>query len=748
MPRQIKGSDIVTAIGGGQAGQILTSAGDPNVPTWQDYSVSAFNVRGKYNAANNTPLISSNGGGGLDRDIFLVSVAGTVAADGIGNAAVNDQILHSGGTWQLIQTSSLFGTMAPQNSNNVAITGGNINGLSQVGFSDGTVAKAVDARVPVTPYLYMWSDSGGNVLSGYRVTDGWFETYGLHALFQSVDTQTITGTSTINGSLVCGGSALTQIDPRVTGYLWSFLDGAGNAFIAIRDDGTFMAANVVVTFGTIGTLTVTGALILTGSFAPSAITVSNRTDSLLDLRVPDVAEVEADNTGAANTIKKNDGFVVFKPARGVVNKVVQRMVRRDNIMTMGPPNGSTSEAADTSGTTYHQLVSLDTNGFDAVRLVYQNTQQTGTCTIKGCVAATASLTDRVNPTGAWVPVTFNNNGLPVDLDKQAVSILRNEVSVPAKTTSFTMPLATLLTDTTISNAIFVSDWVPLSSIDRTDVTSGYAWPLLMIRTYATGAPFPSVLLNSNFAQAGKMDWAGMLAGNRVWDASSVVGDFVTTQDNYALPALNGSIMVVAVQYYSRSKGITTVSIGDSVAGGTGAQAGVGYHVRAAYALSTPSLPVTSFNPPNAGVAGTSPYRYWNAAINFYHVAPYQVAWMETSSRNWAYDQIHTDYNWQMCMQLQETLEKAGGQGIFVAPQPNASMTTLTEPFRVEAVTRCSQIEVGGGLVIDPNPIVGLGTFPDAMKTFYSNDNLHLNDRGHDMMAALSIPLLKDAIGII
>jgi hypothetical protein len=124
---------------------------------------------GAWNASTNTPtLVSSAGTNGY---YYIVSVAGTTNLDGITDWQVGDWAIFNGVTWQKIdQTNSVssvngqvgavvltasdiggLGTMAVQNANNVAITGGSINGAS-IGETARSSVKAttIDATGAVT----------------------------------------------------------------------------------------------------------------------------------------------------------------------------------------------------------------------------------------------------------------------------------------------------------------------------------------------------------------------------------------------------------------------------------------------------------------------------------------------------------------------------------------------------------------------------------------------------------------------
>ena len=96
---------------------------------------SAQHYLGNYNALTNTPSIGALGtgsGGGVNGNTWVVNVAGTVAADGVGAVNVSDQIVNSGSLWVRQPWSTGYGSMAIQNANNVNISGGSIVGLAML----------------------------------------------------------------------------------------------------------------------------------------------------------------------------------------------------------------------------------------------------------------------------------------------------------------------------------------------------------------------------------------------------------------------------------------------------------------------------------------------------------------------------------------------------------------------------------------------------------------------------------------
>lgn len=150
-------------------------------------ALGALNYKGTWNASTNSPALSS--GAGTKGDYYVVSVAGTTSLDGISNWGVGDWATFNGSVWQRVEggadlngvnlsvsgTTTLsaltgyvkangssavtasatipnsdvsgLGTMSTQAANNVAITGGSVNGTT-IGASTRSTGKftSIDAN--------------------------------------------------------------------------------------------------------------------------------------------------------------------------------------------------------------------------------------------------------------------------------------------------------------------------------------------------------------------------------------------------------------------------------------------------------------------------------------------------------------------------------------------------------------------------------------------------------------------------
>lgn len=120
-------------------------------------------------------------------------------------------------------------------------------------------------------------------------------------------------------------------------------------------------------------------------------------------------------------------------------------------------------------------------------------------------------------------------------------------------------------------AKLTSDWIDLSSVPRAD---GGVRPLVMCRVYHNGSTGGALTifgqLTSN-ASADSTSWASTSGypWSRVWQAGTVTtGDAVSNLATKPAALSNASIWI-AFEFASRYKGLTVLSVGDSVTEGTG-----------------------------------------------------------------------------------------------------------------------------------------------------------------------------------
>jgi len=582
-----------------------------------------------------------------------------------------------------------------------------------------------------------FSDATGN-FSAYIQPDGTFRVATMNPTAlagtiggtASLTLPQITGSTSLN---VTNGGTLQPVDPRAPGYTFAITDATGNVAFGIDTNGAVKAN-------------------LPAATSAPTFTTGNVLATSADPRMADTAYEITDANGQGGIAITTEGRLAFTPALGQIAAPAQTTIRRRTIMTTSPWNISSNAGTDTVPTTYHSALTMETCGFDAVRLIFAVDNAAGApfgTIIQNCaVAVSAVPNDYLNPldpTGAaaaWVPVTFNNAGAPKHWETQTFAPgtgTRTVTLIPAPTVSTVDGSAQ-----DSLNGYTYSDWIPISSYNRTD--AGGRWPILMTRCYATGPGGTGAPRSRVIPQIATQ--FGNNVGDRFWNMYSQPGDFVTSWAGYAPGAATGNTILVAIQYYSRARGLTIMAIGDSIVGGTGGTGGIAWGARSCFALSTPTFPVSYFLAPSGVGVGVSPAAWVTNAENVIDALQPQAVLGLTMSRNWTINRTNVDLLWQRFMQMGMRMERLGGMLVYVAPVPcPGTYTSTTEPLRKDIISRVAQCSSGAQLTFDPNIGMSQGLTPvDSYIPYYTADQIHPNDRGHDSFTAVIVKLVRGAVG--
>jgi len=176
----------------GQENYVLTGNG------WSSLAdIGGLTYQGTWNASTNTPTLTSSVG--TQGYYYVVSVAGSTNLNGITSWAVGDWAVFNGSVWQRIQASSTFGTMAYQNANAVAITGGSVNNTSQSKTTISDYETFTGVSAPSYAEGELWYDSASHALAYYNDSS----TSTVH-IGQDIQVKVInnTGSTIANGSPV------------------------------------------------------------------------------------------------------------------------------------------------------------------------------------------------------------------------------------------------------------------------------------------------------------------------------------------------------------------------------------------------------------------------------------------------------------------------------------------------------------------------------------------------------------------
>lgn len=151
---------------GGTAGQVLTKASGTDYDTTWTTIIGTLNYQGSWNASTNTPTLTSSVG--TNGYYYVVDTAGSTNLNGITDWLVGDWAIFNGSVWQKIDQTDLvtsvagrtgavvlttadiggLGTIATQNANSVAVTGGAIDGTTLGSTTRAAIAGTTELIGP------------------------------------------------------------------------------------------------------------------------------------------------------------------------------------------------------------------------------------------------------------------------------------------------------------------------------------------------------------------------------------------------------------------------------------------------------------------------------------------------------------------------------------------------------------------------------------------------------------------------
>lgn len=129
---------------------------------------------GVYNAVTNTPAIAS--GSGTRGDFWVVSVAGTVAADDVGAVSAGDQLRRGPDRWERVPTFSAVSSVAGKtgvitlNAGDISDSGTTGRAILKAGDAAAVKAALSLATADLSDYSTAWTASYEGVTSAYART--------------------------------------------------------------------------------------------------------------------------------------------------------------------------------------------------------------------------------------------------------------------------------------------------------------------------------------------------------------------------------------------------------------------------------------------------------------------------------------------------------------------------------------------------------------------------------------------------
>jgi hypothetical protein len=167
----------------GNAGKYLTTNGTNT--SWSNIT-GTISYQGSWDANTNSPTLTSSVG--VNGYYYVVSVAGSTNLNGITDWQIGDWAIFNGSVWQKIDQSNTvtsvagrtgavvlttadiggLGTIATQNANSVAITGGSESGVTHSGDIIGTYLDYTPGAAPAYLEGRTWYDSTAKALAYYN----------------------------------------------------------------------------------------------------------------------------------------------------------------------------------------------------------------------------------------------------------------------------------------------------------------------------------------------------------------------------------------------------------------------------------------------------------------------------------------------------------------------------------------------------------------------------------------------------
>jgi hypothetical protein len=246
----------------GNAGKFLTTNG--SVLSWAGGG-GGLAYQGTWNASTNSPTLTSSTG--TNGYYYVVSTAGTTNLDGITDWGLGDWVIYNGTAWQKIDNSDLvtsvagrtgavtlstsdisgLGTIATQNANNVAITGGT-----------ATLTSLTTPTIQAT-------NSGGLSLKNSAGTTQ------INLGAGGGDNVSVNVSTNLNGS-----NAQIDISPTGTGHVSIKPTGSGSIEVNPTNVGTIDN----MTIGATTPKAITGTTITGTSFVGSGASLTNVVNSV------------------------------------------------------------------------------------------------------------------------------------------------------------------------------------------------------------------------------------------------------------------------------------------------------------------------------------------------------------------------------------------------------------------------------------------------------------------------------------
>ena len=437
------------------------------------------------------------------------------------------------------------------------------------------------------------------------------------------------------------------------------------------------------------------------------------------LTLDDASEADQVNRGNAVWVSRkieNAGYPVMSKTDPVTGRIAKsnsggvetfnsptaKLTKVNNVGARGIFGSVVEIANDASGLTYNTAWALE-SAFDAIQLVFANPKTSGTVLIGPVkVSTAATVGDGNNSAGTWTNVTFSG------------------------ATTVTLPNATDANDPTLT----LSDWIPISSLARSDVVGGL--PLLFARMFLPAATtlFP-INFNTGITSTG---WSSKSDG-RIRPCRKQVGDAITTPSAFTSTTETSGCPIYAVRYRARGRVVSVASFGDSIGAGASSGGGTlygdGHIYRACTALSTLSSPVQL---QNMGWGGQTSAQILARAIRAIPVLKPDVAIYSAFTPNDGLPTAETNNAArQRVAQFYSVCADYGVVPVILngIPMPASTPNVTQDGFRKKYNSELAAFSQT--IIVDQNSAIGDGALPEGIISGKSGDGLHPNDAGYELM---------------
>ena len=413
--------------------------------------------------------------------------------------------------------------------------------------------------------------------------------------------------------------------------------------------------------------------------------------------------------------------------------------RKLNLNNIGTRIFSVSNLSHTGGAqsnqTFMSQVALEQH-FDAVQLIFINNEASGN-QIGDVSIGVSDGTDPVNPVaGSCIPVTFGG-------------------ITPTAAAPITLPATT---GTTINPDFYLSDIMPISSINRTD---GGTLPLLHVRTYIPTTGTNVTLTTFGDSVNGSAFWGPSPPGGRTWRTRKAAGNLAVITAG-SVPTWtdaterNGGVLC-GVQYFARGSVVKVMFFGDSTSVGAGvigppgvAVTGAGAITRACHAVS--DINSLAFQVASSGVSAQTMPEYYSRAVRMIPLFKPDIVIFTATQNSASITQAAvnaTSYytslaqklckdNGALCI-LTTELAKNSADGVSAY---TAGQDAFRQAYNTELMSRRNK----GVLVVDSAGVISAGGLPAPNKAGYTcaGGHAHPNDLGYD---AMSVPIAAELLRI-